>query len=184
MGVLCPGLALGRSGSGSVALSSRARAGSGLVSVLSGWFGDGPFVVVGEAEREKALEVDGGAAVRSAELVAFDSSVAQAPMFSGEPGEGAFDHGPLLAVDGVEFVGFGLGSCGGEQVVLGVQADDPSGFGGGAEVPNRTSSAVPCESGGSCWSDGNGDVLGAGHGAGGSVDGEVIESEPAVNGGS
>ena len=56
-------------------------------------------------------------------------------MFSGEPGEGAFDHGPLLAVDGVEFVGFGLGSCGGEQVVLGVQADDPSGFGGGAEVP-------------------------------------------------
>ena len=77
--MLCPGLALGRSGSGSVALSSRARAGSGPVSVLSGWFGDGPFVVVGEAEREKALEVDGwpAASEDAAELVALvDSSVA------------------------------------------------------------------------------------------------------------
>ena len=65
----------------------------------SGGCGDGPAVLVGEAEREEPLQVHGGAAVGPAEPVAFGSSVAETPVVVfDEPGDGAFDHGLVLAV--------------------------------------------------------------------------------------
>jgi hypothetical protein len=87
---------------------------------------------VGEAEREEAFEIDRCAAVGPGEPVAVGAAVAESPVAVGdEPGDGAFDHGPVL----VEPVGLGLAAGRGEQVVVGVQIDDPPAGRGGAQVP-------------------------------------------------
>jgi hypothetical protein len=102
----------------------RLGVGSGLERPLgrSGGGGDGPGAVVGEAEREEAFEIDRCAAVGPGEPVAVGAAVAESPVAVGdEPGDGAFDYGPVL----VEPVGLGLVAGRGEQVVVGVQIDDP-----------------------------------------------------------
>jgi len=52
--------------------------------------GDGPVVVVGEAEGEESFEVDGGAAVGPAELVALNGG---SRILAGCRGPGACDRG-------------------------------------------------------------------------------------------
>lgn len=65
---------------------------------------------MGEAEPEEALEVHRRAAVGPAEPVPFGASIVEPSMVVfHESGDGAFDHGPVLPVGGVEPVGGGLG---------------------------------------------------------------------------
>ncbi len=94
-----------------------------VLSLLSGPVsGQGPLAaVVVEAEVDEAAEVDGGNAGGEAVLVAFDASVADAPVaFGDEPGDGSFDHGPVLAVVADE-VTVSPGPAGGDEFgVVGV----------------------------------------------------------------
>jgi hypothetical protein len=83
--------------------------------------GDRPGAPVGEAEADEALEVDGGAAVGPPELVAVEAAVTEPPVGAPyEPGDGAFDHGSMFSVGGLEVGGGGVRSGRGEQVVVGV----------------------------------------------------------------
>jgi hypothetical protein len=72
-----------------------------------------------EAEVEESPEVDGGDAGGQADAVAFDASVADSPVVVGdEPGDGAFDHGPVLAVVLDTGPAAHAGSGGGEELVV------------------------------------------------------------------
>jgi hypothetical protein len=81
-----------------------------------------PAVVPVEAEVEEASEVDGGGSDAEGEAVAVDAAVSAAAVAVGdEPGDGAFDHGPVLSVvvdeDGVASPSAPV--CGQEFVMLG-----------------------------------------------------------------
>jgi hypothetical protein len=64
-----------------------------------------------------------------------------------EPGDGAFDHGPVLPVGDVESAGLGEGPGGDEQAVVGVQRDDAPAGGGGAALPLGAGAVVAAEAG-------------------------------------
>ena len=84
-----------------VPLSRPSLTGPGAVA----WSGDGPAVgVVGEAEVDEPLEVDGGGAVGEPDAVGGDASVGDTAAGADEPGEAAFDHGPEPLVVGGEVV--------------------------------------------------------------------------------
>src|SRR3954451_8649819 len=69
-----------------------------------GWrSGDLPALLVeGEAEGEQAAQVEGGDAVLQPGVVLGHASVGDAAVPADEPGDAAFDHGPLFAVDLLE----------------------------------------------------------------------------------
>lgn len=76
----------------------------------------GPWVA---AEVEEASQVDGGDPGGQSDAVSFDAAVGDSPVAVGdEPGEGPFDHGPVLAVvvDAGAVSPVGLGRC--EEVVV------------------------------------------------------------------
>src|SRR5687768_17270906 len=82
-----------------------------VLSVRCGLF-RGPFsggsgqypgsVLDGEAHGQESAQVEGGDAVVEPVVVLLDPAVGHPPSSSSEPGDGAFDHGPVLAVGGLE----------------------------------------------------------------------------------
>ena len=98
---------------------------------------------MGEAEVDEPLQVDGGDAVAEPEPVAVGAVVAESAVGADEPGDAAFDHGPVLAVGDVELVGLGEGAGSGEQAMVGVQRDDPPVVGGGAALSVRSVTGKP-----------------------------------------
>src|SRR5438270_10662671 len=157
---------------------------SGTRSALSGGSGEVPGAVGsgGESEVEESLQVDGSAAMGPAEPVAFDAAEAQSPVgSSGEPGQAALDHGPLVSVDPGELDGGRLFPSGGEELVVRVQGDGPSVLGGGAQRSELEALTVPCE-GRPPVAQFDGRAGGAGHGGVVGGDLEVVEGEPAGHG--
>ena len=72
-----------------------------------------------EAEVEESSKVDGGGSGGQGEAVAVDAAVADASVPVGdEPGEGAFDHGSVLAVVVEAGARSPVGSCGSEVLVV------------------------------------------------------------------
>ena len=81
--------------------------------------GELPSLVPSDAEVDEAFQVDRGATVGESDLVAGDAPVADfAAVTSDQPGDGAFDHGPVLSVGLYELVGEGVGSSVGEEFVV------------------------------------------------------------------
>ena len=58
-----------------------------------------------------------------------DTAVADPPVPSGEPGDGPFDHGSVLAVNRLEFGGLGLPPGGPQQRLVVVDGQVPAGLG-------------------------------------------------------
>jgi hypothetical protein len=162
---------------------ARARSGRfGPVRSRRGGDGPVPGGVGGESERDEAPEVDGSAAVRPVEVVAVDAAVGQSAVSGHEPGQGPFDEGSASVV-GVELIGAGLGAGGDEQVVVFVHDDDTPALCRGAPRSQWAGRAVGPEAGASPRGQGDGDLVRTGHGPGAVVDGEVVECEPALDGG-
>src|SRR5258705_12352964 len=112
-------------------------------------------------------------------VVLGDAAVADFAVTAGQPGDGPFDHGPVLSVFGQplrvasRLPGSALpGVMGADFEFLAFAAAGAS----GAQRAVRTASA---EGGKSGAADRAGQPVGAGRGAGGVVDGEVIDVEPA-----
>src|SRR5690606_32375002 len=141
------------------------------------------FVVVAQAQVDEALQVDRGAAVGEADLVAGDPAVADfAAAAAHEPGDGSFDHWavPLVGLDELGSAGAGSGS--GHQSVMFVDLDGASAGGGGATLTQRTAAALGPEGRRAGAADPGRDTVRAGRGAGGGVDREVVDREPAHHG--
>ena len=141
--------------------------------------------LVGEAEVEEPLQVDGGGAVGEPDAVAGGAAVGDAAAGSDEPGEAAFDHGPPASVV-VGEVAVAPGAAGFDELgVMGAEAEDAAVCGGGAACSQRAAGvAVPLEDG----------VVGGGEGRRCArpgrwrcglcvVDDEVVTTEPAGVGG-
>ena len=78
-------------------------------------------------------------------MVLRDSAVAQAPVSFHEPRDGAFDHGPVMAVIGLEVRVLGAGAVFAQEFVLGMQLDLPAPGGGGAAGLQRAAAAPRAE---------------------------------------
>ena len=119
------------SGLGLAVAASRSVVWSGsLLSLV----GDHPVLAcVMEAEVEESSEVDCGGSDAEGLAVAFDASVADSAVAVGdEPGNGSFDHGPVLAVV-VESLTFAPSGAGiGEESVVFADEDRPAGLVRGA----------------------------------------------------
>ena len=103
-----------------------------------GWLGLGdrpglPGVV--EAEVDESAEVDRGDSEGELGAVGFDAAVADpASSVGDDPGDGTFDHGPVLAVVGDD-LRVGPGMTGGDEFVVVISDGEASPvFGGGAPV--------------------------------------------------
>src|SRR5215212_1424596 len=83
------------------------------------WLGQGQGCLVAvQAEGEYAAEVECGGSGVEPGVVLGGAAVAQAAVAAGEPGDGAFDHGPVLPVEGLKFrVGGAAAGGAGESVV-------------------------------------------------------------------
>src|SRR5665809_16201 len=75
-----------------------------------------------EPESEEGAQVDRGGSQGPPGVVLGNASVAQTACTSGEPGDGAFDHGPVAAVGGLELRVAGPGAVFAADLV--VLADD------------------------------------------------------------
>ena len=136
---------------------------------------------MGEAEVEQSAQVDDGGADAEAEPVAFDAAVADAAVSVGdEPGDGAFDQWPPLPVVVDADAGAPVGAGGGEQLVVFADGEGLAGGAGGAAGPQRAAATARPEGGVPRCGDGDGDAVGAGDGAGGVVDAEVVTAELVV----
>ena len=137
-----------------------------------------------EAEVDEASQVDRGAAVGEPDAVAGDAAVADfAAAAAGEPGDGAFDHRAVLPVGLGERGGEGVGSGGGEQVVMDVDLEDLAAGGAGAALTQRAAVAAPPKR---AWRDVRliVTVIPLGQVAvSGQVDREVVDREPVGDGG-
>ena len=78
-----------------------------------------------DAEVDEAAQVDGGASVSEADLVAGDASVADlASASANEPGNGSFDHWTVAPVGLLERVCERVSAGRGEEIVVFVDAED------------------------------------------------------------
>jgi hypothetical protein len=57
-----------------------------------------PGAVVGQAEVDEPAQVKRGGSVVQPMVISADAAVAQPAIAAGQPGDGPFDHGPVLAV--------------------------------------------------------------------------------------
>lgn len=99
------------------------------------WRGSGDCpagAVVVESEVGEALEVDCGGAQPQPVPVLGGAEVGASSGSPDEPGDAALGEGPISPVVVLELGGAGLGSGGGEQVVVGVDLDAASCGGCGA----------------------------------------------------
>lgn len=124
----------------------RRSAGAGVLA-RAGWSGQGPgSVLVGQAHREQSAQVQGGNAVVEPVVVLVDPAVRHAASASGQPGDRAFHHRSVLAVDGLEVLAAGaLAVLALQQVVLtefyfaaGRLRWCIAGAGGNHDTPRRT----------------------------------------------
>jgi hypothetical protein len=135
-------------------------------------------VVAAKPEHEEPLEADRGGAVGEPELVGGDAAEAHAPVAApNEPGDGAFDHGPVSAVALLPVRVARGGAGGGVGVVVAMDLADLAAFAGGAPLTQRTVVAAGGEPGCSGRADRHGLAGGGGRGLCGGVDGEVGDGE-------
>ena len=138
---------------------------------------------MGEAKVEESLQVDGGASVGESDAVWVDAAVADfAAATSDEPGDGAFDHRAVLAVGLGECGGVGVGSGGGEKLVVRVDFHGATIDGGGASLAERAAPALRSEGGVAVHADPGRDPVRTSDGHRGAVADEVIDAEPAGDG--
>ena len=131
---------------------------------------------MGEAEGEESAQVDCRDSGVEPVVVPGHASVAESPVATGQPGDGALHHGPVLPIGSLEsLVGGPLPVLALQQIVL-VELDGSAFRGGRAAAPERAGAAGEPEH---CLA-GLGDRLGdpgrARQRAGGRVVGEVVES--------
>ena len=110
---------------------------SGQGPGLGGLGGPAGFVVV-EAEVDESLQVDCCCSGGERCAVSFDASVADSSVaFGDEPGDGPFDHGPVLAVVVDADVVAPVGSRLGEELVVFADSEHLAVDCGGAALPGR-----------------------------------------------
>ena len=86
-----------------------------------------------ETEVEESSEVDCGGSDAEGLAVAFDAAVADSAVAVGdEPGNGSFDHGPVVAVVGESLTLAPSGAGGGEESVVFADEHRPAGLVRGA----------------------------------------------------
>ena len=91
-----------------------------------------------QAEGEQAAQVQRRDAVVQPQIVAPGPDEPQPPVAAGDqPGDRAFDHGPVLAVDGLELGISGAGSVRALQRVVRMQPQRAAAGRGGAAGPQR-----------------------------------------------
>lgn len=106
------------------------------------------------------------------------TSVADSSIVVGdEPGDGALDHGSVLAVVGDTGSGAPAGPGGDVEVVVVAGVERLADRSGGATAPGWTVLAAAPEGGGSAGGDVHALTFGTGHGAGVVIDGEVVAVE-------
>ena len=138
--------------------------------------------VVFEAEVDQSFEVDDGSSSGERDAVAVDAAVTQTTMTVGdEPRDGALDHWSVLSVV-VDEVGVGspAGPVGGEVFVVFGDFECLAVDGGRASRSDGTTSTPCSEDRRARPADVGGDIVGAGDGPGGVVDGEIIAAELIV----
>src|ERR1700757_4184507 len=142
--------------------------------------GDNPIrAVVGEAQLDEPAQVEGGGSVMEPVIIFADAAVTQFSVAASQPGDGAFDHGSVLAVFGLP-VRVAGGVAGG--ALPGIVGTDPQGFAlavTSAAFPQWAPRACHAEDGISGAGDRSGQSVGAGRGVVVVVDGEVVDGEPA-----
>lgn len=106
--------------------------------------------VVGEAEGDESAQVEAGDGVVEPVVVLGDAAVAEFACAAGEPGDDAFDHGPVLAVFGFARV-TGCLSGGAEDAFVRVDGEFAAAFGGGAAGREWAGAAVSFERGAAAW---------------------------------
>src|SRR6185312_9603608 len=88
--------------------------------------GPGP-VEAGEAEVEQSAQVQPGHPVVQPQVVGGGSAEPQPPVPAGDqPGDGAFDHGPMLTVGGLELWVLGAAAVTAQEGVVWVQPQRPA----------------------------------------------------------
>ena len=119
-----------------------------MVLVTAGWCGwsgcgDDPVTVAaGQSEDEESSEVEPGDAVMQPVIVLGHASVADPPVASGEPGDAAFDHWPVTAVNRLKVWCLSLPASGTEQSFVRVNLDGPATVARGALRAQRASHAT------------------------------------------
>src|SRR6266487_1214759 len=148
----------------------------------------GAVAGAGEPEVDQSAEVEGGGPVVEPGVVLGDAAVGDAAVAAGdEPGDGPLDWGTPSAVFGLPGRVGGGAAGGGQEGVLGVDAEDSPGLGGGAALAQRAAAAQDLELGqagavGVGAAQGDGVPGRAGDRAGPAVDGEVVNGEAAGDG--
>lgn len=137
-----------------------------------------------EAEVDEPAEVERGEPGGEPLLVAVHAAVADLAVPAGdEPGDGAFDHGPVLSVvvehDRVAPRGAGVD----QLVVVFADVDLASGLGVGASAAERAVGAAPVEVRVAARCDRDGVPGRAGDSAGMVIDPEVVAGEATLDGG-
>lgn len=83
--------------------------------------GPGP-VLAGQSEAEESFEVDGGRPVDPPRIVLDCAAIWDAPGASGQPGEGAFDHGAVLSIHGLKVGMLGANAVFAAEPVVGMDS--------------------------------------------------------------
>lgn len=88
--------------------------------------------VVAQAQNEEAAQVQGRNPAVEPGVVLGHASEGHAPVTAGHPGDRAFDHRPVLAVDVLEFRAGGAGAVSAQHRIVRVDLEVASTFAGGA----------------------------------------------------
>ena len=142
--------------------------------------GDNPIrAAVGEAQPDEPAQVEGGGSVMQPVIILADASVTQFAVASGQPGDGAFDHRPVLAVLGQPIRVTGGASGGTLARIMGTDPQCLTPAAARATCPQWATRAGRAEDGMPGAGDRSGQSVGAGRGAVVVVDGEIVDGEPA-----
>src|ERR1019366_458199 len=165
------------------------RSGLAFPAWLAVWSGGQhpDSVVAGQAPAGQVPQVQGGGAALEPGVVPGHPAVAELEAASppgGDLGDGAFDVGPVFHVVLAQPGAGGPVPAGGaQQVVALVQDELAAGLAGGAPLAQRAAAAQRAEGGGPGPAQAGGVPSRAGHRALLFVDGEVVDGEPALDGG-
>ena len=114
------------------------------VSPLS--LGDGPGgACVVQSQGDEAAKIDRRDAVMKPGIVLGRSAVAQSSVAAHDPGDAAFDHRPVLAVDHAKFGGLGLLAGSQERRIVVMQLHRSATQCGRAPGPQRAAAAADAE---------------------------------------
>jgi hypothetical protein len=111
-------------------------------------------VLLAQAEVQQSAQVEAGEAVVEPQVVLGDAAVVDfAVAASHEPGQGPFDHRPVLPVGLLECVGLGVASGRAQQLLMLVDLDGSVFAGGGAPGSQWTAVAGNAERRGAAGAD-------------------------------